>query len=382
MRGRILRLSAFALVASILVTVIVWTFRGTILSFAGISLDQGAPGETALVLRTGFRATVFAQGFANPRFMAVSPRGVLYVAERGADRVIALPDADGDGRADRTIDVGSGYDCAHSVAFAADGSLLVAGTTRVTRVTLGRDGNELARTVVADGLPAGGAHTTRTILPLPDGSALLSVGSSCNVCEEADDRRAAVLLLGADGTTRVFMRGLRNAVGLATDPATGAAWATDMGRDWLGDDAPPETVYRLQDGADAGWPRCHGGTIVDPEFGSRPSPATGKVGCDGVVAPDATFQAHSAPLALVFWRDHVVIAFHGSWNRSAKVGYDVGWMPWRDGPSAPLETLVGGFLSPNGNDSTGRPAGLAVGADGALYVSDDKAGIIYRIATG
>lgn len=375
------RLIAFALVAAVAVGLLVYAFRGQILRTAGVSFDTGTPGETALRLPEGVGAGVFASGLASPRFMAVSPEGVLFVADRGADRVVALPDRDGDGRADETVEVGRGFGLAHSLAFTADGSLLVAGTTTVHRVRLADDLTEDERSVFLAGLPEGGAHTTKTVAVRPDGSVLVSVGSSCNVCEEADERRAAVLLAPPEGgEARLFMRGLRNAVGVAIDSATGTAWATNMGRDLMGDDTPPETLYRLEDGADAGWPRCHAGTIADPEFGRRPDPRTGAVGCDGVAAPAATFQAHAAPLGLAFWEGHAVIALHGSWNRSSKVGYEVLWLPWSDGPTGDAEPLATGFLDPATGDSTGRPAGLVVGRDGALYVSDDKAGFIYRLA--
>jgi glucose/arabinose dehydrogenase len=118
---------------------------------------------------------------------------------------------------------------------------------------------------------------------------------------------------------------------------------------------------------------------VDPDLGDDPDPATGLIGCAGVAQPAATFQAHAAPLGIAFWEGHAVIAFHGSWNRSSKVGYEVLWMPWDDGPVGPPEILASGFLDPSSGDASGRPAGVIVGADGALYLSDDKAGFIYRI---
>ncbi len=225
-----------------------------------------------------------------------------------------------------------------------------------------------------------GQHSTRTIAIEPDGDLLVSHGSSCNVCWEEDEERASIITAPPEGGEwRVLMRGLRNAVGVAVDPATGTAWATVNGRDLMGDDVPPETLYRVVDGADAGWPRCHAGDIVDPDFGDEPDPRTGLVGCEGVVPPDAKFQAHMAPLGITFWDDGAVIAFHGSWNRSEKVGYEVWWLPWDDGPSGPPVTLIGGFLDPETGDASGRPAGVTVGADGALYVSDDKGGYIYRV---
>jgi glucose/arabinose dehydrogenase len=379
---RLLNLVLFATLAIALVAGTLWVFRGEALRLFGISFDTGAAAETALVVPDGYRATVFASGLASPRFMAVSADGVLFVADPGAGQVLALPDRDGDGRADETIVVGEGYDAAHSLAFEADGSLLVAGSGTLFRLTLDGDLREATRDQVLT-YPRGGQHSTRTVVVAPDGSLLISVGSSCNACWEEDERRAAILSAPADGSSsRVLMRGLRNAVGLATDPATGTAWATNNGRDMLGDDLPPETLYRVVDGADAGWPRCHAGDLPDPDLGDDPDPTSGLVGCEDVLPPAATFQAHAAPLGITFWKDHAVIAFHGSWNRSTKVGYEVRWLPWDDGPTGPAEVLAGGFLDEASGDASGRPAGLMVGADGALYVSDDKGGFIYRIDAG
>ncbi len=376
---RILNLSLFALAATILVLGLMWAFRGEALRLFGISFDTGAAGETALVLPDGYRADVFASDLATPRFMAVSEDGVLFVADPGAGRVVALPDRDGDGRADEMVVVGEGYDAAHSLAFEGDGSLLVAGSGTLFRLTLDADLREVAREEVLS-YPRAGQHSTRTVAVAPDESLLISVGSSCNACWEDDERRATILSAPADGSSsRVLMRGLRNAVGVVVDPETGTAWATNNGRDMMGDDLPPETLYRVVDGADAGWPRCHAGDIPDPDLGDEPDPVSGAVGCKGVALPAATFGAHMAPLGIAFWQDHAVIAFHGSWNRSTKSGYEVRWLPWDDGPTGPSEVLVGGFLDEASGDASGRPAGVIVGADGALYVSDDKGGFIYRI---
>jgi glucose/arabinose dehydrogenase len=304
--------------------------------------------------------------------MAVSADGTLFVADPGAQRVVALPDRDANGRADEVVEVGAGYESAHSAAFEGDGSLLVAGEGRLFRLELGPDMRERTRSVVLDGLPTGG-HSTRTIAVLPDGQLLLSVGSSCNACTEGDARRAAINLVPPEGgSSRPYMTGLRNAVGLWVDPATGRTWATNMGRDLMGDDLPPETIYEVVDGADAGWPRCHAGSIPDPQFG-------GDGACEGVATPVATFGAHTAPLALVGWESHLVVALHGSWNRSEKAGYAVWWLPWDGQPAGQPEPFATGFLPAGAEAALGRPAGLAVGVDGALYVSDDKSGYIYRI---
>lgn len=372
-RRRLRNLALFGLVAVFVVVGIVVVLRRPIEQAVGVSADLGPGGRADLVVPEGYEASVFAEGLATPRFMALAPDGSLIVAERGADRIVALPDHDADGVADETIEVGKGFEGAHSVAFEADGSLLVAGETTLFRLQLGPDLRERSRSVVLDGLTTGG-HSTRTVAVLPDRQILLSAGSSCNACYEPDSRRAAIdILPTAGGTSRVYMKGLRNAVGVWVDPATGRTWATNMGRDLLGDDLPPETLYEVVDGADAGWPRCHAGSIVDPQFG-------GNGACDGVAQPAATFGAHTAPLALVGWEGNLVIAFHGSWNRSVKAGYDVLWLPWDGHPAGEPEPLATGFLPAGAEGALGRPAGLAVGADGALYVSDDKAGFIYRIA--
>jgi glucose/arabinose dehydrogenase len=367
------KLALFTLVAIVIAVIAVVMLRRPLQQATGVNADLGPGGRAELNVPDGYMSAVFAEGLATPRFMAVSADGTLMVAERGADRILAFPDADRDGGADRIVEVGKGYEGAHSLAFEADGSMLVAGETTLYRVTLGPDLRERSRSVVLDGLTTGG-HSTRTVAVLPDGRILLSAGSTCNACIEPDPRRAAINIVDQDdGADRVYMRGLRNAVGVWVDPTTGRAWATNMGRDMLGDDIPPETVYEVVDGADAGWPRCHAGTIPDPQFSVLAA-------CDGVALPALTFTAHSAPLALVGWDGHLVIAFHGSWNRSQKAGYEVVWLPWDGVPAGSPEPLATGFLPPDALGALGRPAGLAVGADGALYVSDDKAGFIYRIS--
>ena len=341
--------------------------------------DKGDPGLTDLVLPEGYRANVFAQDLGRPRFMAVAPDGTLFAADLAGKRIVALPDDDSDGVADEVIEVGTDFEIAHSVAFTPEGELLVAATDTLYQIELDDHRTEVARRAILE-YDGYGQHSTRTVVVTPDGSLLVSVGSSCNVCwEEAEERATIIAAPPEGGEWRVFMRGLRNAVGVAVDPGTSEVWAMDMGRDLMGDDLPPEPLFRVVDGADAGWPRCHAGDIIDPEYGVEPDPRTGLVGCEGVAQPAARFQAHMAPLGIDFWEGGVVLAFHGSWNRSSKVGYELLWLPWDDGPTGPPMTLVSGFLDPETDDASGRPAGVTVGADGALYVSDDKAGYIYRV---
>jgi glucose/arabinose dehydrogenase len=246
------------------------------------------------------------------------------------------------------------------------------------------DGRADSRDILIDDYPTSGAHTTRTVEFLPDGRMVVSVGSSCNVCLEEDPRRAAVLVYDGPQATgeRIFASGLRNAVGLAIHPETGELWATNNGRDFMGDDLPPETVYIVRDGVDYGWPGCHSGNIVDPEFG-------GPDACQDVGQPVTQMQAHSAPLGLTFYdgeafpdefQGDLFIAFHGSWNRSVPTGYKVVRLPLQGSqPAGPVEDFAVGWLDNETGEASGRPVGLAVGPDGALFVSDDKGGFIYRI---
>ncbi len=345
--------------------------------------STGEGGVANVSVPAGFEVGVFAEGLTGPRFIAFGPDGVLYVADRGAGRIVALPDADGDGVADEVRVFAEGLNSPHSLVY-HEGSWYIGVPTGVVRLTdTDGDGKADEQTTLVDGYPTSG-HSTRTVIFLPDGRMAVSIGSSCNVCEEEDSRRAGIVVYDADGSgERQFATGLRNAVGLALHPETGELWATNNGRDMLGDDLPPETVNLVREGLDFGWPRCQAGDIEDPDFGFPGS-------CEGVEPPAVKMQAHSAPLGLAFytgttfpedyWGD-LFVAFHGSWNRSEPTGYKVVRIPF-DGnvPTGEVEDFATGWLDLQANQVTGRPVGLAVGPDGALYVSDDKGSVIYRIA--
>jgi glucose/arabinose dehydrogenase len=339
------------------------------------------PAET-VNLPPGFGISVFVQDLKGPRMMTLGPDGQLYVAERGVGRIVCLPDRDGDGVADGVEVVAEELSAPSSIAFYKDGSLYVGETTRILRLSE-PDGKGVfqKRAVIIDGLPSGG-HSTRTVLFSSDWSSLfVSVGSSCNVCIEKDERRATIMRYNPDGSEgEIYARGLRNAVGIAFRPNTDELWATNNGRDWLGDDLPPETVNLVRQGDDFGWPRCHVGRIIDPDFGEQGA-------CEGVTAPAVEMQAHSAPLGLTFYvgqqfpeeyRGDLFVAFHGSWNRSVPTGYKVVRIPMQDGEPGPVYDFATGWLREDGS-RWGRPVDVLTGSDGSLFVSDDEEGVIYRI---
>jgi glucose/arabinose dehydrogenase len=316
--------------------------------------------------------------------MALGPDGAVFVAERGDNRIVRLPDRDGDGIADGLEVVADALNAPSSIAFHPDGSLYVGETERIIRLsTPDADGVYAQGEVVVEGLPPRAGHHTRTVLLSPDGGSLfVSVGSSCNVCVEQDPRRAAIVRYALDGSNEtIYASGLRNAVGITFRPGTAELWATNNGRDWLGDDLPPETIYVLREGDDAGFPRCHAGRIVDSEFGTAAA-------CDDVLAPAVEMQAHSAPLGLAFytgqqfpetyWGD-LFVAFHGSWNRTQPTGYKVIHVDVTDGVPGAVSDFAAGWLRDDGS-TWGRPVDVLVGRDGSLYVSDDGDGRIYRIA--
>jgi glucose/arabinose dehydrogenase len=346
----------------------------------------GTASETALKLPPGFHADIFYPSLNSPRFITFSPDGTLFVAERGANSIIALPDPQHTGKAAQRVVVVNGLDAPSSLVF-YQGALYVGEASRVSRFTISADLKVTSRQVIVPHLPTDGNHVTRTVLIGPDGNLYVSIGSTCNNCVESDPQRATVWMYHLDGSNgRLYAKGLRNAVGLAINPWNHQIWATNNGRDLLGDNIPPETLYALQDGGNYGWPRCQAGDIIDPDLGHPDD-------CNGVIKPLVKMQAHSAPLGLAFYQkathgasqfpaqyNGVFVAFHGSWNRSVPTGYKVVFVPLNDQGqvAGSVQDFATGWLK-SGDNRSGRPVGLAVGPDAALYVSDDEAGMIYRI---
>jgi len=341
-----------------------------------------AQGRPKLKVPPGFAIDVFADKVGSVRFMAIDPAGTLLVSEPSAGRVLALPDKDADGKADSVQTVVTGLDQPHGLAF-HEGGLYIAETSRMQRFAYDPATMKATQPTLLTRLPAGGGHWTRTVVFGPDGLMYVSVGSSCNVCRESDKRRAAVLRFNADGSgEQLFASGLRNAVGLAFHPTSGVLWATVNERDWRGDDVPPDYVTEIREGTVHGWPDCmtvRGRVIIDTSF-------TKSAACDKVTPPTVEIQAHSAPIGLAFYtgtqfpeeyRGSLFVAYRGSWNRSLPTGYKIVRIRLRDGQPPTVEDFATGWLE--GTSSWGRPVDLVVGRDGALYLSDQGAGRIYRI---
>ena len=275
----------------------------------------------------GFHISVFADHVDGARMLVFTPGGVLLVSESGAGKVVAVPDSKHAGKAEPTVTVLDGLNEPHGLAF-DEGKLYVAENDKVRRYDWDEANLRASNPKTLADLPTGGGHSTRSIV-FHSGKMYLSAGSSCNVCIEKDPRRATVMQFNPDGSgQKIFAKGLRNAVGLAVNPKTDTVWVTVNGRDWLGDDLPPETIYDLgKDGGDAGWPYCYGDRVPDSNF-TKP----GDDRCQKVIEPKVQMQAHSAPLGLAFYegsafpaeyRNNIFVAFHGSWNRSVPTGYKV-----------------------------------------------------------
>ncbi len=335
----------------------------------------------------GFHISVFAE-VDGARLMAFSPGGTLLVTAAGEGTVVALPDPKHTGKADRVVTVLRDLNEPHGIAF-YQGKLYIAENNRVRCYDWDEANLRASNPKLITELPAGGGHSTRTLL-FHAGKMYVSAGSSCNVCIEQDPRRATVMEFNPDGSgQKIFAKGLRNAVGMAVNPKTDTIWVTVNGRDWLGDDLPPEVILDLgKNGGDGGWPYCYGDRVPDPNF-TKP----GDNRCQDVLRPKVQMQAHSAPLGLAFYegtmfppeyRNNIFVAFHGSWNRSVPAGYKVVRIKLDDKgqPQGGAEDFITGWLAPGETKKgrwMGRPVGVVFGSDGSMYLSDDGDGVVYRV---
>jgi glucose/arabinose dehydrogenase len=361
-----------------------------------IQLIQLVPmGEEApLIAASGFRATIFARDVSGARVITQDGNGTMLLSQTKEGRVVALPDRDQDGVSDETVAVLEGLAQPHGILVLCEAlnrcTLYVAETGAVKAYAYNADTFSATFQKTITTLPTGDGHFTRTLLLHPDGRLLVSVGSSCNVCEEDDPRRAAVLAINlATDEVTTYATGLRNTVFMAVDPVSGAVWGTDNGRDLIGDDIPPDEVNVLEEGKSYGWPICYGNKIHDTDFDDKQYV---RDPCADTVAPHVELQAHSAALGLAFvptegWpedlRGDLIVAYHGSWNRSEPTGYKVVRFELGEDRrvlSGPIDFLTG-FLAEgrDTDEAIGRPVDVYLASGGVGYISDDRAGAIYKI---
>ena len=355
--------------------------------------------EHKLRLAPGYRLDLFSDKVPNARFMAVTRRGDLLVSQPKLGQVSLLqPDRDGDGASDGQRVLIDGLTRPHGLALSEDW-LYIAESNAVGRVPFDHSDGRLAGSYqrVVEGLADSGNHWTKTLGLGPDGWMYLSSGSSCNVCVEEDPQRATILRFRPDGSDlEIFATGLRNSVGFDWSPKDGALYATDNGRDWLGNDFPPCELNRVEKGAFYGWPYANGNRVPDPDFGPDSSKDPDiKQEIERKIAssklPVFRFRAHNAPLGIQFLRSQeqpdyyqnaALVALHGSWNRDQKDGYKVVSLHWDEQGELTAHDFMWGFLGEDGNTVYGRPVAIAEDVRGTIYISDDYAGAIYRVQPG
>jgi glucose/arabinose dehydrogenase len=341
----------------------------------------------------GFSIDVYATGVENARQMALGEKGTVFVGSRTAGKVHALVDRDGDHKAEQVLTIASGLNSPSGVAYRG-GALYVAEINRVLRY----DGIESRLdsppepVVVNDKLPADRHHGWKFIAFGPDGMLYVPVGAPCNLCERENPLYASITRMKPDGSgLEVFASGIRNTVGFDWHPQTRELWFTDNGRDSLGDDVPADELNRApKAGLHFGFPYCHAGDVPDPEFGAKRP-------CSEFEPPVRKLGPHVAAIGMRFYtgqmfppeyRNQVIIAEHGSWNRSTPLGYRVMVVKLDGNRAVSYEPLVEGWLRgirrSKGEmaigDAFGRPADVLVMPDGALLVSDDEGGVVYRVS--
>ncbi len=336
-------------------------------SGAGLSLDK-------IKLPPGFRMSVFATGVDNAREMALSPNGTLFVGSMDAGNVYAVSGG-------KTTRIASGLRMPTGVAF-RDRALYIAEVNRVSKLENieSRLASPSSPVTVYDRLPSDRHHGWKFIAFGPDGLLYVPVGAPCNVCQ-VNDPYGTITRMKSDGSGfEIFARGIRNSVGFDWNPVTKELWFTDNGRDNLGDNIPPDELnHAPRAGMNFGFPKCHAHGIKDPEFGRDAD-------CSGITAPAQDLGPHVAAIGMRFYtgsmfppeyRNQIFIAEHGSWNRSVPLGYRVMLARLEGSKVVKYEPFAEGWLQ-NGR-AWGRPADVLTMPDGSLLVSDDQAGVIYRI---
>jgi glucose/arabinose dehydrogenase len=387
-RGLVLSLPAIVAVAGFLL------FRaGNLAGLSAPSTEMGQSGPAAsgsalplnrIKLPPGFAIDVYASGVTNARSIARGEKGTIFVGNRLGQNVFALVDRDGDQKADDVKPLISGLRTPNGVAF-RNGALYVAQVNRVLRyddIESHLD-SPPAPVVVSEAFPTDAHHGWKFIRFGPDGKLYVPVGAPCNICDRQDKPYATIMRMNPDGSgLETFARGVRNTVGFDWHPGTNELWFTDNGRDMMGDNVPPDELNRVAAaGQHFGYPYCHAGTVADPQFG-KDKP------CSDFRPPAQNLGPHVAAVGMRFYtgtmfpaqyRNQIFIAEHGSWNRTAPLGYRL-TVAHLDATSnvVKYEIFAEGWLQ--GVKAWGRPVDVEVMPDGALLVSDDEADVVYRIS--
>ena len=357
-------------------------------STESIQLVPQQVGLKTLYAPASFKISEYATGIKGARFFSFGPDDTMYIGSNTGDSIYALRDTNGDGTADQKNIIDSKLNTPHSVYY-YNGDLYLGEQNRVSVYrAIQSDGTYSKKEILVDGLPSGnkltgGGHTTRTVVIGPDGKLYVSVGSSCNVCIENDNRRATIMRYNLDGSGgEIYASGLRNTVGFAFNDGT--LWGLDMGRDQIGDDIPPDEVNIITQGSNYGWPYCYGGQINNPEFKDKAEYCKAST-----TAPVLGLQAHSAPLGIAFenpaakaswpqvYQNGFFAALHGSWNRTVPTGYKVVWVDTKSSPMKAYNFITGWL---DGSGAWGRPVGLGFDSKGNMYVSDDKQNLVYKVS--
>ncbi|MEM7106733.1 MAG: sorbosone dehydrogenase family protein [Bacteroidota bacterium] len=339
---------------------------------------------SSLNLPAGFAISVFAE-VENARSMTMSPSGIIYVGNMKGDKVYALKDVDGDWVADEKYVIAEDLRMPNGVAF-KDGDLFVAEVSKIWQfkdieVNLSSPPKP---ELIYENYPTEGHHGWKYIAFGPDGKLYIPVGAPCNICKSDDPVFASITRINADGSGKeIVAEGVRNTVGFAWHPDTEDLWFTDNGRDMMGDNFPPcELNILTSTGQHFGYPYCHGGDIADPEFGAEKP-------CGDFVRPTWNFGAHTAPLGMKFYTGamfpddysgDVIVAQHGSWNRSKKIGYRLMRVRIENNRATEAEVFIDGWLDDKKQEAWGRPVDVLEMPDGSLLVSDDYANLIYRVS--
>jgi glucose/arabinose dehydrogenase len=349
--------------------------------------NTAPPPDFLPTVPQGFKINVFAGGFKTPRWLTVAPNGDIFLAETGANQIVVMRDPQHTGEAKEREIFATGTRRVFGIAF-KDDYVYVGDTNELVRFRYDpKTSKRLGEAESLLKLPTGG-HETRTVAIAPDGKHVyVTVGSGSNISTGEDPIRAAVTICDLDGkNARLWGTGLRNAVGLAIQPVTGAVWVTVNERDELGDNLPPDYFTSVKDGGFYGWPYSYIGSNVDDRVKPQKPELVAKA-----IIPDVLLGAHVAPLEFAFYTAKqfpqsywggAFVAEHGSWNRASRAGYQIAFVAFKDGqPSAdPVPFMTGLVPDPSAPDVLGRPVGVTVAPDGSLLVADDGANKIYRIS--